>query len=237
MTYCPKMQTRLETVAEKCDPPTFEKVDNLIPRLIRSDKWYEPMVKRTKKETLDLIDDAMVGLNIELNSTVAKSYMSAHPIELLEACWNLEISSWRGQIFIKCFTKKLAESVEQKIRKQVDCPFDLSVLYGKEVPSLSEIIKELLTIDLKLDYLILECANNVFKKCRSSDFEVKCETTDGIVSGDIWPIVREGFANQFRQDLIDEVQKHDLTVFNKLLSSFPPLENLPQFMYKPQYLM
>ncbi len=231
------MQTRLETVAEKCDPPTFEKVDNLIPHLIRSDKWYEPMVKRTKKETLDLIDDAMVGLNIELNSTVAKSYMSAHPIELLEACWNLEISSLRGQIFIKWLTKKLAESVEQKIRKAIDCPFDLSVLDGKEVPSLSEIIKELLTIDPKLDYLILKCANNVFKECYDSEFEVESVNEYGDLVGYYWPIVPEGFANLFRQDLIHAVEKHDLTIFNKLLCSLPLLKSLPKFTYKPQRLM
>ncbi|WP_254172748.1 hypothetical protein [Planktothrix pseudagardhii] len=234
MEYSDKRTDCLKEVAKKCDVPTFNKLDNIIPDLIRSDNDV-PMLARTEKQTYQLIDNAINRLNIELDSPVAMSYMSAHPIELLEDCLNLESISWRGQIFMKYFSQQLAEDVKQRIKKAIDCSFDLSVLYGKEVPSLSRIILELLTIDPKLEKLILERAVKVHKECHVSEFQ-----PEYVIEGEEWgfhyQIVIEGFANEFRQDLIDAVQNHNLTVFKELLSRVPLLKSLPQFNYKPQRL-
>ncbi|MBD2480846.1 hypothetical protein H6G57_02285 [Planktothrix sp. FACHB-1365] len=232
-----KMRNYLKEVAKKCDVPTFNKLDNITDCLIRSGNDYDvPMLVRTEEQAYQLIDNAKYRLDIELDSPVAMSYMSAHPIELLEDCLNLEKISWRGEIFMKYFSKELAKDVEQRIKKAIDCPFDLSVLDGKEVPSLSRIILELLTIDPKLEKLILECAVKVYDKCHVSEFQ-----PEYFMEGEEWgfhyQIVTEGFANEFRQDLIHAVQNRDLTVFNELVSRVPLLKSLPQFNYKPQRLL
>jgi hypothetical protein len=236
--YCESICTALAEVRKTCGEEIYNKILGCLPNLTKS-VGQEKISKymNTALLTVENIQSA----NKPTNGNIDRLNQEA---EFLERCYYDSVMFKNGKQFWEHFIALIGTEWEEKIRKEVykevyfDFPFDMSVLYGKEVPSLSQIIKELITIDPKLDYVILlKCAKEVFYECYDSEFEVYSVNEYGELHGYYWPIVPEGFANLFRQDLIHAVKKRDLTIFNKLLCSLPLLKSLPKFTYKPQRLM
>lgn len=185
--YCESICTALAEVRKTRGEEIYNKILGCLPNLTKSvDQEKISKYMNTALLTVENIQSANKPTNGNIDSL-------SQTAELLERCYYHSDIVKNGKQFWEHFIALIGTEWEEKIRKEVykevyfDFPFDMSVLYGKEVPSLSQIIKELLTIDPKLDYVILlKCAKEVFYECYDSEFEVYSVNEYGELYGYYW---------------------------------------------------